>query len=79
MEHYTIVAVKNKIIVGFGDIDRTGYLDRMYVHKDFQRQFDWSKNFDKKYLDNIRYYCFVMSENYIRSHFADIKKYASII
>ncbi len=38
LEHYTIVAVKNKIIVGFGDIDRTGYLDRLYVHKDFQRQ-----------------------------------------
>ena len=37
LEHYTIVAVKNKIIVGFGDIDRIGYLDRLYVHKDFQR------------------------------------------
>lgn len=41
--------------------------------------FDWAKDFEKKYLDNIRYYCLVMSENYIRSHFADIKKYASII
>ena len=38
LEHYTIVAVKNKIIVGFGDIDRIGYLDRLYVHKDFQIQ-----------------------------------------
>lgn len=41
--------------------------------------FDWAKDFEKKYLDNIRYYCLVMSENYIRSHFADIKKYANII
>ncbi len=41
--------------------------------------FDWAKDFDKKYLDNIKYYCLVMSENYIRRHFTDIKKYASII
>lgn len=25
-------------IVGFADIDSTGYLDRLYVHRDFQRQ-----------------------------------------
>lgn len=31
------------------------------------------------YLDNIRYYCLVTSEVYIRNHFADIKKYASVI
>lgn len=41
--------------------------------------FDWSKNFEKEYLDNIRYYCLVMSENYIKNHFADIKNYANII
>lgn len=41
--------------------------------------FDWSKYFEREYLDNIRYCCLVMSENYIRNHFADIKKYASII
>lgn len=38
LEHFTIVAVKNEIIVGFGDIDKTGYLDRLYVHKDYQRK-----------------------------------------
>lgn len=27
--------------------------------------FDWSRDFEKEYLDNIRYYCLVMSENYI--------------
>ena len=37
MEHYTVVAFDG-IIKGFGDIDSTGYLDRLYVHKDFQRQ-----------------------------------------
>ena len=31
--------------------------------------FDWAKSFDKEYLDNIRYLCLVMRENYIRKHF----------
>ncbi|WP_154516651.1 GNAT family N-acetyltransferase [Velocimicrobium porci] len=38
LAHFTIVAIKNEIIVGFGDIDKTGYLDRLFVHKDYQRQ-----------------------------------------
>lgn len=37
-EHDTIVAVKDNRIIGFGDIDTTGYLDRLYVHKDYQNQ-----------------------------------------
>jgi len=41
--------------------------------------FDWAKDFDKEYLENIRYYCLVMSENYIRNHFDSIKEYANII
>lgn len=41
--------------------------------------FDWAKDFEKEYLDSIRYYCLVMSEDYIRNHYADIKSYASII
>ena len=41
--------------------------------------FDWQKSFDDEYLKNIRYYCLIMSENYIRNHFDDIKKYASVI
>ena len=35
-EHYSIVAIEDDIIVGFGDIDETGYLDRLYVHADYQ-------------------------------------------
>ena len=38
LEHYTIVAINDEIIVGFGDIDKTGYLDRLFVHKDYQKQ-----------------------------------------
>ena len=41
--------------------------------------FDWQKDFGSEYLENIRYYCLVMSEGYIRSHFSDIKKYANTI
>ena len=36
--HHTVVAEMDGKIVGFGDIDETGYLDRLYVHKDHQRQ-----------------------------------------
>lgn len=35
-EHYSIVAVEDGAITGFGDIDKSGYLDRLYVHKDHQ-------------------------------------------
>ena len=36
LTHKTIVAIKNDEIVGFGDIDDSGYLDRLFVHKDYQ-------------------------------------------
>ena len=35
-EHFTVVAVDYETIVGFGDIDKTGYLDRLYIHADYQ-------------------------------------------
>lgn len=38
MNHDTVVAEKNGQIIGFGDMDENGYLDRLYVHKDFQRK-----------------------------------------
>ena len=41
--------------------------------------FDWQKDFEKEYLENIKYYCLIMSEDYIRNHFQDIKKYANVI
>ena len=34
--HYSLVAEENGVIAGFGDIDETGYLDRLYVHKNYQ-------------------------------------------
>ena len=41
--------------------------------------FDWQKDFDSEYLDDIKYYCLVMSEGYIKNHFSDIKGYANAI
>ena len=32
------MAVEGGQITGFGDMDDTGYLDRLYVHKDFQHR-----------------------------------------
>ena len=41
--------------------------------------FDYKNDFEPEYLENIKYYCLIMSENYILKHFDDIKKYASVI
>ena len=41
--------------------------------------FDWQKDFDENYLSQIQYICLIMSERYIRSHFEDIRTYASVI
>ncbi len=35
---YTIVAAEDGKIVGYGNIDDTGYLDHLYVHSEFQGQ-----------------------------------------
>ena len=41
--------------------------------------FDWKKDFEKDYINDIRYYCIILSEHYIKKHFADIKMYANAI
>ena len=41
--------------------------------------FDWSKSFEKEYLEHIKYYCLVMSEDYIKNNFTSIKRYANAI
>ena len=40
---------------------------------------DWKKDFSTEEQKNIRSYLLIMSENYIRTHFADITAYASVI
>ena len=34
--HESFVAAENGVIIGFGDIDQSGYLDRLFVDKDHQ-------------------------------------------
>ena len=41
--------------------------------------FDWEKDFSEEYLQSIKHYCLIMSENYIKNHFSDIKDYANVI
>lgn len=41
--------------------------------------FDWQKDFDVRYLKEIRYICLIMSRDYIEKHFDDIKAHASVI
>ena len=41
--------------------------------------FDWEKDFEDRYLREIKYFCLVMTESYIRSRFEDIKTYAGAI
>ncbi|WP_032123101.1 GNAT family N-acetyltransferase [Clostridium amazonitimonense] len=35
-EHYSVVIEEDKVIIGFGDLDTKGYLDRLFIHKDYQ-------------------------------------------
>ena len=41
--------------------------------------FEWAADFEQEYLENIKYYCLVMTEEYIKKHFDDIKKYANVV
>ncbi|WP_348679167.1 GNAT family N-acetyltransferase [Flavobacterium coralii] len=36
LKSHTVVAWHNDTLCGFGDIDATGYLDHLFVHKDYQ-------------------------------------------
>ena len=38
LAHHTLVAEEDGVILGFADMDGSGYLDRLYVHKDRQSQ-----------------------------------------
>ncbi len=41
--------------------------------------FDWKKDFDREYLKMIKGRCLIMTEQYIKTHFADILKFAKTI
>lgn len=39
----------------------------------------WKKDFEEKYLENIKCYFLIMSESYIKNNYADILKYQDIV
>lgn len=41
--------------------------------------FDWRKDFDAKYLENIKSRCLVMTEKYIRNNFGSITENANAV
>jgi len=41
--------------------------------------FDWQKDLEPAYLENIRYLCLVMSRRYIEEYFPVIQAYAGVI
>ena len=41
--------------------------------------FGWEQDFGEEYRKNIVCHCLVMSADYIKNHFDDIKRYASVI
>ena len=40
---------------------------------------DWARDFPPEYRKEIRFYCLVMTENYIKAHFEQIVSHASVI
>ncbi len=41
--------------------------------------FNWQVDFETEYIKNIKCYRLIMSENYIKENFADIKNFANVI
>ena len=41
--------------------------------------FDWRDSFDEQYLQSIRFICLAMSDEYIDTHFEEIKSHGSAI
>ena len=41
--------------------------------------FDWARDFEPEYREQIRYVCLIMSRNYIETHFEDIRSHANAV
>ena len=41
--------------------------------------FDWQKDFDESYLHEIKFYCLIMTAEYIENNFSKILKFESVI
>lgn len=41
--------------------------------------FDWKRDFDASYLPEIKFYCLIMTEEYIENNFSEILKFENVI
>ena len=41
--------------------------------------FDWPKDFDESYLQEIKFYCLIMTAEYIENKFSEILKFENVI
>ena len=41
--------------------------------------FDWQKDFDESYLQEIKFYCLIMTAEYIENNFSEILKFENVI
>ena len=41
--------------------------------------FDWQKDFDENYLQEIKYYCLIMTTEYIENNFSKILEFENVI
>ena len=41
--------------------------------------FDWKKDFTSEYLSEIKYYCLIMSKDYLQNNFSQVLAYENII
>ena len=62
-EHYSIVAELDNQIVGFSDMDDTGYLDHLFVHKDYQ-----GRGIATALLNKLEAYARIIGMDYIITH-----------
>ncbi len=41
--------------------------------------FDWQKDFSNEHLAKMQYFCLILGESYVKTHFSKIKEFANVI
>lgn len=60
---YTIVAEEDGLIIGYGNINTDGYIDHLYVHKDFQHM-----KIGSKICDTLEQFALSVGAAYLTVH-----------
>ena len=79
-ELYTIVAEKDGLIIGYGNINTDGYIDHLYVHKDFQHMKIGSKICDilEQYAISVGAESLTVHASITAKPFFEIRGYKSL-